>query len=550
MAEELRLGLRWRRWDWGPLAVVCVSVNVAEWALVTSLDPGRHAVLAPQASAVFPFGVFHDLRWIAVGHNSWWSFAAEVVAMVALRGALTALSVGMVWPPGHRRPRFSRLLVRGVAASALAAVLFAPSVALLYGLAVVPVSWLFLAAVPLALLVAFIVHPAGITAGWWHTTLPWRALGWLAVSFVVLTVSGALISVAPAGVALAVVAAAGVANAWAWAGLVKAWVGGTRAQVGFPVVPVALAALVAVVAVGALAGFARAQPHSPPAAKAQPALGGAQAVLVVSGYGSTWDGRPIHPIPGRFAERPFSYRGLAVDGTPLPYGSQDTVKALSRLDAMMVEQIDALARASGRPVDVVAESEGALVAKTALLAHPTSPVSVLVMASPLLVLDQVTYPGPDRSGWGVATAKLMTLVGKAFQSAAAVDLSPDSSFLRSVNRQRDVLTGAMACPLEGVRQVAILALADATATPPNAASNLDTVVVSAFHGGLVGTQHTQQLVAGVLAGRPAPATPLLSVAEGVIRSAAAPWQVPTWGATTSKSCQQDGAALAAAASGS
>jgi hypothetical protein len=143
-----------RRWGLEPshwaLVLVCVGPAVAEMALVLLLSPGASPNLAPQVNAVVPFGVFHDLRWLSVYASSWWTFGALAGGAIVARGALTALSVRLAWPTGTPPP-MSRLLARGVGATALAALFLAPSVTLLFALAVVPVSWLFLAAVPLAL---------------------------------------------------------------------------------------------------------------------------------------------------------------------------------------------------------------------------------------------------------------------------------------------------------------------------------------------------------------------------------------------------------------
>jgi alpha-beta hydrolase superfamily lysophospholipase len=202
-----------------------------------------------------------------------------------------------------------------------------------------------------------------------------------------------------------------------------------------PVVPVALASLVAVVIGGTVLGFTHAHPHPPiPSEAGAPARSGEQPVLVVNGYGSTFDGTHVPVVPGPFAEQQFSYRGLAADGTPLPYGSRDTVKSLAELDRMIDAQVTMLARTSGRPVDIVAESEGALVAKTALLARPRLPVDALVLASPLLRPGQTSYPQPGAAGWGVAAGEFMTLLGHRWRPSTCRPTAP--SWSRSTNRRR------------------------------------------------------------------------------------------------------------------
>jgi hypothetical protein len=530
---------------------LCGAVCLLEWALVSVFEPGARASLAPQAGAVAPFGVFHDLRWIAVGHNSWPSLGAELSAMVAGRALLGALAIRLVWPEGRRRPPWSRLLWRGVAASAMAAVLLVPSASLVFGLAVVPVSWLFLAAVPLAVLVALIIHPVALSPGWWRHTVPLRAVAWMLLTFVVLSAAGAVVAAVPWWAGALVALASGGFNALAWRGTVHAVVDRDPWRFPVPVIPASLAALVALVVLGATFGFMGARPSHRAAAASPPAHGG-QPVLVVSGYGSSYrgSGTGTAPLPGAFTERRFSYRGLAPDHQPLAYSAHDTVKPLSTLDRMMAEQIEALAGDTGRRVDVVAESEGALVAKTTLLAWPRLPVKALVMASPLLVPGQTTYPQDTTGGWGVGTSVLMGAIGSAFHSVSPVNLSPDNAFLASIDEQASVLRQAASCPLAGVRQLAILPLADATVTPPGAASRLDQVVVVAFHGGILGQPAYANVVAQFLDGHQPQKDRLLALADDAIRFASVAWQVPGGpGSSSPATCSAAGRRLARAAFG-
>jgi hypothetical protein len=526
------------------LVAICVAAGLFEWALVDVFDPTARPALAPQAAAVGPFAVFHDLRWIAVGHDSWPTFALEMAAMLLGRGALGALSVRLAWPAGRPRPSGRRLLWRGVGSTALAAVLLVPSASLLFGLAVVPVSWLFIAAVPLAVLVALVVHPVAVSSRWWRHTVPVRALGWMLVSFLALTAAGAGVAAWPAWAGAVVVGAAGVFNAFAWVGVVHAVVDREPWRFPVPVVPVSLAALVAVVMIGASLGFVHARPPRPVAGQG-PSNGSGQPVLVVSGYGSTYGGGPTTTLPGDFLERRFSYRGLGRDGTALAYRSADTVKSLGTLDRMMARQIEALEAETGRPVDVVAESEGALIAKTALLADPALPVRALVMASPLLAPGRTTYPQAGAPGWGVATGAVMDLIGRAFKSVSPIDLSPDNSFLASVDEHAPVLRDAMSCPLAGVHQLALLALADATVTPPDTGHDLPKVVIASFHGGQLSDPGDVRLVAQFLEGRPVRGGRYLAGAYRAVTLASAAWQVPGGpGTPTPESCQTAARALA------
>lgn len=218
---------------------------------------------------------------------------------------------------------------------------------------------------------------------------------------------------------------------------------------------------------------------------------------------------------------------------------------------MMVQQITALAESTGRPVDVVGESEGSLVAKTALLAQPDLSVRNLVMASPLLEPGRTTYPQAGAPGWGVATGAVMNLIGRAFKSVSPVDLSPDSTFVASVDEQAAVLEDAMSCPLFGVRQLALLPLADATVTPPDAGQGLPSVVLDSFHGGQLENPGDDRLVAAFLEGKLVEGDRVLSDTYQAIRFASVAWQVPGGpGTPTPSTCAADTRVLSAAASGS
>jgi hypothetical protein len=520
---------------WPALAAVCIGLNVLETGLVAGFDGDAHPDLAPQASAIAPFGVFGDMRWISVYQYSWWALAGELAAMVAFRGAVTALSIGLAWPASVARPPALRLMLRGCFATALTGLLLVPSVALLFGLAAVPVSWLFLAAVPLALLIALVVHPAAVSGEWWRRFFSVRALGWVLFAFGTLTASSAAIAMSPLALWPVVAVLSGLFNAWSWFGIVHAVVDRKPARRLVPVAAVALAALAGGVIGGTVAGF-RLASRSPartlqPLATAPLAATGRAAVLIVSGYGSSWDGTPEHPIPGNFTEEPFSYRGLDPAGEPLPYSGRDTAKPLAKLEKMLLAQVSALHRNTGAEVDVVSESEGALIAKTALLADPSPFVTTLVMASPLESPGRVWYPTNGDQGWGVASKAAMQLISDAFQGVAPIDLSPDSPLLASLDHHAPLLKEAMACPVPKLHQFALLPLADATVTPAAYSLPFPSVVLPAFHGGLLETPAGAKVVSQVLTHRPINGDRLLALAEQVISYAASGWQVPSLAAS-------------------
>jgi hypothetical protein len=528
-ADALRV---WRGMPrWWKLAALCVSANLAEVGLVVlGLGHGAGAALAPQASAVAPFGVFADLRWVSVYDNSWLVFVGEMVAVLVLRSALTAASVAWAWPGHLPGPSARTLMRRGAVATAVSAALVSPSVVLLFASAVAPVSWLFLAAVPLAVLVAFIAHPVGVSNDWWKRPPPLRALGWLVLVFVAMSLAGSATAATPSWLWPLVGVLSGLFNAWSWRRLVGSLVERRPARYIVPVVPLAALALVGGVVGGTVAALRDARGAGAVEKPFDgPAITGAQAVLLVSGYGSSWDGQAPHPLPGDFLEEEFSYRGLSPAGEPLPYSGVDTVKPLPELERMFLAQLRSLDARTGQKVDVVAESEGALVAKTALLGEPGSPapVATLVLASPLEAPDRVSYPVSGGHGWGVASDAAMEVMSDALQGVSPVVLSPRSAFLASLDAEAPELVRAMSCPIPGTRQFLLLPLADATVVPPAGELPFPSAVVPAFHGGLIEDPSADKVLAEVLSGRPVRGDGPLRLVEQAVSYVASAWQVPS-----------------------
>lgn len=530
------------------LIALCVSANVVEAALLAGLGVRAGLTLAPQASAPVPFGVFHDLRWLVVYSDSWASLGAEGLALLVGRSLLTALTVRAAWPRGSAPPPLAVLLARAGAFTLGATVLLAPWTVLLFGLAVAPVSWFFLAAVPAALIVALFFHHGAIAPGWWRQSLAPRALGWVALTFAVLSASADAIAAFPATCAIPVAALAGLFDAWAWHGLVQAVAGRPRAARFRPVAPAGLLGLVSIAVGGTVLSFSLVASPGAAAARLQAAQGrpepanpgpdlaerspgssvqtAAAPVLVASGYGTHWSGAAPPELTGPYLERRFSYAGLGRDGRPLPYVSSDTTRPLVSLEQLMATQVAALYRLAHRPVSIVADSEASLVAEAYLAASPGAPVANLVMISPLVRPARVYYPPAGTPGWGLAGGVGLRGLSLGIQAVTTVPLSPTSPFLRSVVQEAPALRSLLSCPLSRVRQFAFLPLADAVASPGPFPEGVPSVVLPAFHGGMLSNTTAERDIRAVLAGgRPLP-TPGWSLADTVIRSAASAWQVP------------------------
>ncbi len=396
LAVSARLVQAWSAWPTGPrpkglsVAGLAIALTPGElsraggsssgcawpptsWrrASYSALTTAPAPALAPQASAS---GAVRGLRRPAVGER-----IPRLLAEPGRRASGHAPGPGRI--DGRvGRPRLalaprgtdvSKLLPRGIFATALGAVLLAPSVVLLFGLAAVPVSWLFFAAVPSALLVAFIAHPIGVTNDWWRRLIAIRAIGWVAFSFVVLSLATAAMAVAPpvpvAGhqcgvrvVQCLVMEGAGPGGRRPAPGALSR-AGRTRGDRG--------------------PGRRRDRWHGGrvrPCADGEPSRRQHRSFTVSVGQWAARAGRlGVRVDLGR--EQPAPGAGGLHGGPVLLPGprprpenlfrtrAMDTVKALPELDRMLLAQVTSLYTRTGRPVDVVAESEGALVAKTALL---------------------------------------------------------------------------------------------------------------------------------------------------------------------------------------
>ncbi|MGH9071111.1 MAG: hypothetical protein ACRDX8_08115 [Acidimicrobiales bacterium] len=555
------------------LIALCVGANLLEASLLAALGPASALALAPQASAVAPLGVFHDLRWLVVYADSWDDLAVKGLALLAARSALTALCVLAAWPDGIPRPNFRRCFLRAVVFNLFAGLLLAPMAVLLFGLAVAPVSWFWFAAVPSAAIIAVLFHHGAITPGWWRQGMSARAIGWILFGFGLASVAGAVITAVPAGFGVAVAGVAGLANAWAWRGLVRSVLAlGCRARLR-PVAPSGLIAFAGIVVGGTVIGFAAVAPtnlqvkpvaishgivpgaggdtrtvgvsSSPIDSVKRATAGGkpkpspgcpgprcssdrapAVAVLVVTGYGTSWDGRSSPGLPGPYVERRFSYRGLALDGQPVAYTSADTNQPLVHSERLMAAQVAALHQATGDPVALVAESEGSLVAKAYLDADPGGPVRYLIMTSPLVNPARVYYPPLGSVGMGLAGGEGLSIISSAVRSVAPIPLSPTSPFLRSLVDESASLGGLLSCPLPGIAQAALLPLADAVGSPSGIRVDIPTLVLVAFHGGMLTNPSADRAIDSVLSGQPLPSASGTSLARGLVRSLASAWQVP------------------------
>ena len=522
------------RTSWVPLVGLTTGLVVVETAVLSALGPVTGLALAPQVSAPAPLDLFHDLRWLAVYTPSWAVFVVALGALVALRTVATAAIVGWAWPPDLPMPPWRARLRQAAVATAIVVAVLVPWVVLSFATAVFSLSWTWVVAVPVVVMVSTIVHGAAVRPEWWRIRPPRRAVGAVLAAFGALTLLGAVVAAGPAWTRWPVALTAGIVNAWCWVGVVdasaRATVPGRR-----PFAVVALAAVLVLVVGGAAIGFTVAialERDRPPAPRAA-ALGASDGppVMVVKGFNSRWDGIHRRWVPGDFRVRRYSYAGVDAAGHPRPYGRRATHASVRTLARRLRAQVDGLAASTGQPVGIVAESEGALVALTYVLGSPDAPVSSIVALSPLVAPGRVSYPAPGRVGWGVAAGAALDAVAAVVGHLGPVEVRTDTPLFRSIVEEAPLFQALLRCRAPGVRVLAVLPLDTGLAAPRPAPVEIPYVVRPAFHGGLLGDDATARVVARTLRGRAVDST--TSHAEGwrgterVVQALASPWQVPS-----------------------
>ncbi|HZP29828.1 MAG TPA: hypothetical protein VFC99_12810 [Acidimicrobiia bacterium] len=521
------MGGRPRLRDHPRLLAGAVGLAVGETVLVWLLAPRSAVALAPQISAPAPYDVFHDLRWLLVYHESWLGFAGEVLLFLAFRAGVTVLFVRAAWPAQIALPPTRDLVRRCATSTAVLALVLLPFAVLLFATAVFSLSWLFFVGVPVLVMLAVLVHQATVERRWWYERPARASVVPILLEFVMLTVAGAVLAVAPSPFWVPVAVLAGAGNAWCWLRVVHAVAGRVRGERTRPFVVVGVGAVLAIVLGGTAIGFAVStafEAARSPIPVARSRTG--PPVLVVKGFNSKWDGVTRRWVKGVFRIRRFSYRGLDDRGEPRSYGRADTHHSIPELVRAMRAQVDAFRRATGRRVGIVAESEGSLVALAYLAATPHAPVRSLVVLSPLLDPGRVYYPTTGDGGWGVAAGTVLDGISALVHDLGPVDVSSDTPLFRSIVHEGPALRGLLRCPAPGVRELAVLPIDSGVSAPSPPRIGFPYTVRPAFHGGLLGDGTTADLVARTLDGHAVPTSGFWRFTEKVVQAGASPWQVP------------------------
>jgi hypothetical protein len=541
------------------LAAGCAA---AEAALLCVVAPAARA-LAPQVTAVPPLAVFHDLRWLFGYQQSWATFALLLAGLIVARSVLNAALVLLAWPAGRPRPAAREALAAAVTLTMVACLLLSPIVALTVGVAILPFSWPYLGALVVMLLISAPLSHGGIRVSWWRTLPPVRAVCWLFIDFAVLSLAAAAIGRLPLYAAIPVSGLAGVANARAWFGVARA---ATRkparrpAPAGLltqPLLRLPLAPLAAVLSIAMVIGMtqlafvigrgprqvgveaAAIQAGQIRAAAASGPLRGHgtgaghrrqhNPVLVILGFGSACCGgaRSLQSVaPGAYLQQ-FSYRGMNAAGQPLPQGNGASNLPLPELGNRIAAQVQRLHRETGRPVDIIAESEGTLGVDAMLATRRDLPLGSVVMMSPIVTPGQVSYPAGSGPGAGLIPADELRAVVWFVGGLSPFGSSGAQRLIDSVNEvgARYAASAASATRHQPLRMVLLVPLADAV-TLPVCPLPRNVFVVPALHGDLLGTPQVKRMVRRFLADGTVRMPGQYNGTAELVAAAAAAWRMP------------------------
>jgi hypothetical protein len=559
---------------------------MAEASVLSFLAPSARP-LAPQVTALPPLAAYHDLRWLFAFNQSWLDFTAVLMVLVLARAAVDAVLVQLAWPrpadpeaPGLPRPHFLTSLVSCAVLTILVGLVMSPVVTLMFGVALLPFSWPYLAAVPILLGTAVALSQGGVGQAWWRRLPPVGTAAWVITTFVILSLASALMAHLDTLGIVAVAGLAGVVDARAWYGLTAAAVRRSAEKPLHPWhwratlqrirrsllertswVPVAPLAAVMVLALvvgltrlaftgtvrfatgttdvagavsNATEGASLTTVGQVGAVSGMPGTGGigAQtaaskprgAVLVVEGFGSSC----CHAADTLQAEEPdllvrqFSYLGLTAAGQPIPYGPAAGDLPIQTLGDRMAAQVEYLYQRVGGPVDVVAESEGTLGLYAMLARHPHVPVRSVTLLSPIIEPGQLGQAAGTVPGAALTT--LNDLIGgmSPYGSSGAEELIDSVSrygarYFEQVSRE------------QSLPWLAVIPLADAV-TLPTCSWPHNVIFVDALHGGLLGNPTARRLVEDFLSGGTASADSAsqrqLRTTAQLISAAATAWRMP------------------------
>jgi len=490
---------------------------VLEW-----VAPGARA-LGPQVTALPPLAAYHDLRWLFAFGQPWLGFVLVLVTLLAARSAVDALLVRLSWPKDTAPPRYWPVFWSCMVLTMLMWLVLSPVVTVMFGLALVPFSWPFLAVVPILLASAILLSHGGVVPAWWGRLPAVNAVGWLFGGFVILSAVAALSPRLNIAAFLPVAAVAGLLNARAWYGVTAAVASAKVPRFTWlPVAPVAVVLVIGLVIGVARLTFTGTIHIAPEPVTTMPVSAQQQAVqaavLVVAGFGSNCcnDANELAAAEPGMLVRQFSYLGLSASGQPVAYHRASDLP-IEEIGDRMAAQVQWLHVRTRAPVSIVAESEGTLGLYAMLARHPGLPISSVVLLSPIVEPGQVDQAGVP----GEALLTLNNLIG----TMSPYGRSGAEQLINSVSQYGASYFSDLS-RLRGLHWLAVIPLADAVTLPP-CPYPPDMVVVQAFHGGLLGDPDALRMTEEFLGGQhPVRSGPDLRSEAELIAAAASAWRMP------------------------
>ena len=563
---------------------------MAEAALLSFLAPSARP-LAPQVTALPPLAAYHDLRWLFAFNQPWLGFTGVLVLLVVARSAVDAVLVMLAWPRDRDipRPRFLPSLLSCAVLTVLTGLVMSPVVTLMFGVALLPFSWPYLAAVPILLGTAVALSQGGVGQAWWRRLPPARTAAWVIATFGVLSLASVLMTHLDTPGIVAVAGLAGIVDARAWYGLTAAAVRGAaerpphawqwraalwrirrtlRSRTNWvPVAPLAAVLVLALVVgmarlaftgtvrfasgtgdvvAGAVTGDSgddgqiatgrgaggTSVASVPRSMVSGPSAKVSGAVLVVAGFGSACchSADALRAAEPNLLIRQFSYVGLNAAGQPIPYGRAGDL-SIQVLGDRMAAQVDKLSQQAGTPVDIVAESEGTLGVYAMLARHPHLPIGSVVLLSPIV------EPGQVDQGAGTVPGAALTTLNDLVGGMSPYGRSGAQALIESVSEVGASYFATVSRD-SGRPWLAVVPLADAV-TLPACPWPRNVIFIDAFHGGLLGDRSVQQMVEAFLANGTVPDSDLADLADlaggsqrdlrsaaQLIAAAAAAWRMP------------------------
>ncbi len=252
-------------------------------------------------------------------------------------------------------------------------------------------------------------------------------------------------------------------------------------------------------------------------------------MLVILGFGSACCGgaRSLQSVaPGAYLQQ-FSYRGLNRAGQPLPQGAAASNLPLPELGDRIATQVQRLHQETGRPVDIIAESEGTLGVDAMLATRRDLPLGSVVMMSPIVTPGQVSYPAGSGPGAGLIAANELRAVVWFVGGLSPFGSSGAQRLIDSVNAvgARYAASAASAARDHPLRMVLLVPLADAV-TLPVCPLPRNVFVIPALHGDLLGTPMVKRMVHRFLADGSVRMPGKYNGTAELVAAAAAAWRMP------------------------